>query len=279
MPELPETETIARDLDARVRGARITNAWAPRDDVLREVTADTLAPRVQGATVVRAWRRAKLVVLDLQPPGGAPLHLVVQPRFTGALLVDDGTLDATLLDYVCVRFALHDGRTLLYRDVRRLGTVALMHAARFAAYTEALGLEPLDPACTPDALRQCFGDSVRPIKAALMDQTRLAGVGNIYATESCWAAGIDPSRAAGSLSMPEWSALHAHLTRLLHASIEARGTSFRDYRDAAGGRGGFASQLLAYGHGGEPCARCGHRLVSTDAIDGRGTVFCAWCQR
>lgn len=279
MPELPETETIARDLDARVRGARVTHAAAPRGDVLREVDAVGLDREVRAAVIGRAWRRAKLVVLDLTLPSGATRHLVVQPRFTGALLVDDGTLDPALQAYVCVRFTLDDGRTLLYRDVRRLGTVALMDRTRFAAYSSALGLEPLEPECTPPALQRTFADSIRPIKAALMDQARLAGVGNIYATEACWAAGLDPSRAARSLCAADWARLHADLTRLLRASIAARGTSFRDYRDASGGRGTFAAQLRAYGRGGEPCERCGHRLVSTDAIDGRRTVFCAWCQR
>ena len=279
MPELPETETIARDLHARVRAARVVGAAVPRPDVLRAVDAEMLARAVHDATIERVWRRAKLVVLDLATTSGTVRHLVVQPRFTGALLVDDGTLEAELRDYVCVRLALHDGRALLYRDVRRLGTVSLMDEAHFARYTGALGIEPLEAGCTPAALAAALGTSARPIKAALMDQSRLAGVGNIYSTEACWAAEIDPSRAAASLRDGEWRRLHAELTRLLEASVAARGTSFRDYRDASGARGAFAEQLQAYGRGGRPCARCGHRLVSTDAIDGRGTVFCAWCQR
>jgi formamidopyrimidine-DNA glycosylase len=279
MPELPETETIARDLDGRVRGARFEGADVLRADVLRDVDADGLGRGMRGATITRAWRRAKLVVLDLTVRDGEGRHLVVQPRFTGALLIDDGTLDPELQAYVCLRLRLADGRALLYRDVRRLGTVALMDDARFTAYAGALGLEPLDPSCTPAALQRVLGRSARPIKAALMDQTRLAGVGNIYATEACWAAAIDPSREARTLHASEWARLHDALTERLTASIAARGTSFRDYRDAAGGRGTFVAQLQVYGRGGAPCPRCAHRLVSTDAIDGRGTVFCAWCQR
>jgi formamidopyrimidine-DNA glycosylase len=111
-----------------------------------------------------------------------------------------------------------------------------------------------------------------------MDQRRIAGVGNIYANESLWAAGIDPSRASRSVSPAEASRLHAALVDILRRSIEARGTTFRDYRDASGNRGGFVRQLAAYGRGGEPCVRCGTRLTMTHAIDGRATVFCHRCQ-
>ena len=107
----------------------------------------------------------------------------------------------------------------------------------------------------------------------------MAGVGNIYANEALWRAGIDPSREARSIGPSEATALHAGLTSVLREAIEARGTSFRDYRDASGARGGFAERLAAYGRGGLPCPRCGAALVDTSAIDGRTTVFCAWCQR
>ncbi len=282
MPELPETETIARDLNARIVGARIVGVTVLRDDVLRGATRDTLALHTVGREITRVWRRAKLIVLDLQATGSATdnkqVHLVVQPRFTGSLLVDDGTLPPDLAAYRTVSFALHDDRTLHYRDVRRLGTVAFMTHESFLSSSDALGPEPLDASFTARSLRDTLGDSSRAIKAALMDQSRLAGVGNIYATESLWEAGIDPSRAVRSLAVSEWAALHASLQRILRASIALRGTSFRDYRDASGGRGGFVSELRAYGREGHPCVQCGRRLIATHAIDGRNTVFCASCQ-
>jgi formamidopyrimidine-DNA glycosylase len=111
-----------------------------------------------------------------------------------------------------------------------------------------------------------------------MDQRRIAGVGNIYANESLWAAGIDPSRGARTLDPAEADRLHGALVDILLRAIEARGTTFRDYRDASGNRGEFVSQLAAYGRGGEPCTRCGTRLTMTHAIDGRATVFCHRCQ-
>lgn len=283
MPELPETETIARDLHEMVVGAVISGITVPRHDVLRETDAAGFATALVGQPIRQVWRRAKLIVLDVDSrPELAALdpawRLVVQPRFTGGLVVDDGSLDATERAYVCVTFALADGRALHYRDVRRLGTVALMTRTRFAEYSGALGLEPLDPATDDDAFSVCVRESRQAIKIALMDQKRLAGVGNIYANEALWRAGIDPSREACTLTSAELSRLRVELQAVLSASIAARGTSFRDYRDARGERGTFVEQLAAYGRAGEPCLRCGRRLVGTHAVDGRSTVFCAGCQ-
>jgi formamidopyrimidine-DNA glycosylase len=291
MPELPETETIARDLDAMVRGAVVAAVDVPKADVLRECDADQLAAALVGARISRVWRRAKLVVLDVErdasavavradpAPPSITTHVVVQPRFTGGLLVDDGSLGASELAYVAVSLVLGDGRRLHYRDVRRLGTVSLMSPERFAAYSGDLGVEPLDLALTSAEFSALVRSSRRSIKVVLMDQRRLAGVGNIYANEALWRAGIDPSRDADRLSEQEAVALLHELRAVLTASIAARGTSFRDYRDARGERGAFVAQLAVYGRGGLPCLRCARRLIATHAIDGRGTVFCATCQR
>lgn len=275
MPELPETETIARDLDRAVRGALITGVSVTKPDVLRGVTARALASRLTGSTITRCWRRAKLIIIEFSTRDS----LVVQPRFTGGLLIDDGGLDERERAYSTVQLALADGRSLHYRDIRRLGTVSLMSAPALAAYIAALGAEPLDPDFSVEHLSGVVRGSSQAIKKFLMDQRHLAGIGNIYANESLWRAGIDPSRRADSLTDEEVSALHAGIVTVLQESIAARGTSFRDYRDASGGRGAFAAQLSAYGREGEPCRRCGSRLVGTHAIDGRTTVFCAWCQR
>ena len=275
MPELPETETIARDLDRAVSGATIAGVKVHRADVLRDITAAALSRRVAGARIERSYRRAKAVVILLDTND----RIVVQPRFTGALLVDDGTLPAEALSYVTVSFSLHDGRALAYRDIRRLGTVVLMSPARFTKFDAALGPEPLDPAFTPQHLSGILRDSRQAVKKLLMDQRRVAGVGNIYANEALWRARIDPSRAAHRISDAETASLHEGLTSVLREAIEARGTSFRDYRDASGARGGFSGLLAAYGRGGLPCPRCGATLVDTSAVDGRTTVFCARCQR
>jgi formamidopyrimidine-DNA glycosylase len=274
LPELPETETIARDLDRIVRGAEVVSATVNRPDVLRGISARTLATRVAGSTIERCWRRAKLVVLDLSTGD----RIVVQPRFTGALLVDEGAPERGGDDYTAVRLRLHDGRSLRYRDVRRLGTVSLMNPARFNAYSSALGIEPLDPAFTASHLSGLLRGSRQAIKKAIMDQRRVVGIGNIYANEALWRARIDPSRAARSLDASEIGALHDGIVAVLSESIEARGTTFRDFRDPYGGRGGFADRLAVYGRGGSACPRCGARLVATHAVDGRATVLCVRCQ-
>jgi formamidopyrimidine-DNA glycosylase len=274
VPELPETETIARDLDAAVSGHRIVAATVTRPDVLREVSASEFVTRVTGTTITRCWRRAKLVVLDLHSSD----RIVVQPRFTGALLIDTGNLAESERRYSTLALTLDDARLLHYRDIRRLGTVALMPTVRFASYTATLGVEPLDPALSPERLSVLLRASRQAVKKVLMDQRVVVGIGNIYANESLWRAGIDPSREARSVSAEDAERLHAAIVSVLTESIEARGTSFRDYRDASGGKGAFVEKLAVYGRGGLPCPRCGAKLVATHAIDGRSTVFCARCQ-
>lgn len=275
MPELPETETIARGLERAVTGALIARVTVRRADVLREVSARTLRRRVTDARILHAARRAKLVTLVLDSGD----RIVVQPRFTGALLIDDGRLSADERRYSAVAFSLGDGRTLHYRDVRRLGTVALMTNERWTEYEGALGPEPLDPAFTPMALSGLLRGSRQAVKKLLMDQRRLAGIGNIYAAETLWRAGIAPSRPGRTITAPEAARLHAGLTSVLREAIAAGGTTFRDYRGVFGERGTFAPSLAAYGREGEPCHRCGGHLRGTRAIDGRATVFCARCQR
>ena len=275
MPELPETETIARDLDRAISGSTITDVRVTRRDVLREVNAAELRRRVVGTSISHTWRRAKLIVLDLSSGD----RVVVQPRFTGALLLDAGALADEERRYSTLELVLGDDRSLHYRDIRRLGTVALMDEQRFAEYTSALGIEPLEDAFTIERLSVILRGSRQAIKRVLMDQRRLVGVGNIYANEVLWRAGIDPSRAAATVAPVEAARLHHAIRDVLTRAVAARGTSFRDYRDASGERGSFADQLEAYGREGRDCSRCGRRLVVTHEIDGRSTVFCYGCQR
>jgi len=275
VPELPETETIARDLDRAIVGSRIIDVRVKRADVLREVDARQLRRRVVGVAIDHAWRRAKLIVLDLSSSD----RIVVQPRFTGALLIDDGALPENERRYSTVEFVLEDARSLHYRDIRRLGTVSVMDERRFARYSDGLGDEPLDSVFTVERLSAILRASRQAVKRVLMDQRRLVGVGNIYANEALWRARIDPSRPAATLSPADATRLHTELRAVLTEAVAARGTSFRDYRDASGARGSFADRLQAYGREGERCVRCGRTLVSTHAIDGRSTVFCWQCQR
>jgi formamidopyrimidine-DNA glycosylase len=283
VPELPETETIARDLDAALRGAVIEAVSIVRDDVLREASAAMFVRAVRGARITRVSRRAKSIVLRLErgvSHGSTDRvpdlhHLVVTPRFTGALLLTEPTDER----YTCLRLTLADGRTLRYHDIRRLGTIALHDAARHTAWDATLGPEPLDPALDADAIWNAMRSSRQAIKTLLMDQRKLAGVGNIYANEALWRARIRPTRAGKSLRRLEASALLESLRAVLTESIALRGTTFRDFQDAYGSRGGFAAKLAVYGRAGLPCNACGTPLRTTHRLAGRQTVWCPTCQR
>lgn len=275
MPELPEVETIARDLAASVGGATIASARIHRPDVLRETTAPRFVRRVSGATIAGAWRRAKHLVLDLSTGD----RLVVSLRFTGVFAIDDAPWTGGRRDYTVAAFLLRDGRTLRYRDVRRLGTITLMDATRFSTWEAQLGPEPLARGFTSRRFAERIAGTRRAIKTVLMDQRRVAGIGNIYANEALWRARIRPSRPASSLNARECRALHAEARAVLRVAVAQRGTSFRDYRDPFGGRGGFLGLAKVYARAGQPCVRCGTVLRSTHQIENRITVWCPRCQR
>jgi formamidopyrimidine-DNA glycosylase len=275
VPELPEVETIARDLESDVRGATVAAVHVHRPNVLRDVSASALARRMTGATFDRFWRRAKYVVADLSTGD----RMVVSPRFTGSLLVAPPPFIRSGGDYTCIQFPMRDGRTLRFRDVRRLGTVALMAPAQFARFTDAIGPEPLLDSFTAAHFAEIVRSSSRAIKTILMDQRRIAGIGNIYANEALWRARIRPTRRGSSLTLAQSAALYEESRAVLAAAVEQRGTSFRDYQDPYGGRGGFLGLVKVYGREGEACLRCGTTLRSSHALEGRITVWCTKCQR
>lgn len=268
MPELPETETIARDLEELIAGESVASVAVRRPDVLRGTTSAATRKALTGRSVDRVFRRAKTVVMQLS----GDRYVLVTPRFTGSIQVAEPD------EYATVVLGLTDGRTLVYRDVRRLGTVQVVDREGYARFDARLGIEPLSPLFTAEALSGILRSSSVAIKKTLMDQRRLAGVGNIYANEVLWLSGVDPSRESRRVHADRVVVIRDNLVGLLEAAIAARGTTFRDYRDARNERGGFASSLRAYGRGGLPCARCGTRLAETWAIDARSTVFCHRCQ-
>ncbi|MEO6778809.1 MAG: bifunctional DNA-formamidopyrimidine glycosylase/DNA-(apurinic or apyrimidinic site) lyase [Gemmatimonadaceae bacterium] len=275
MPELPEVETIARGVRDAVAGHTIETVAVPRPDVLREATVRTFTRRLRGNVITDSQRRAKHIVVSLDSGDS----LVVQPRFTGALLATPATC---LTDYdrayIAVMLGLDGGFVLAYRDVRRLGTVSLMDAVRLEEYFGALGEEPLAEGFTAERLSGILRASRQPVKKVIMDQYRIVGVGNIYANEALWRAGIDPSRASDSIGSREAATLRDAIVDVLREAISAGGSSIRDYRNASGEAGQFVQFLSAYGRAGEPCHRCGAKLIGTHAIDGRQTVLCSHCQ-
>ena len=273
MPELPEVETIVRDIRPALLGRRFDRVSLSHEDVLRGVTRRRLVRGLTGATVHDVFRRAKHAVLDL-----GTKRLVVQPGMTGSLVVHPRPLVGDERAYAVLRAHLDDGHELVYRDVRRLGTLLLLDARGWERYDRAIGPEPLDPGFTPERLGEALGRSRQAVKKVIMDQKHLAGVGNIYANEALYAAGIDPSKAARKLTPGDHRRLHAEIRRVLHAAIRSNGTTVRDYRTGTGEAGNFQLELLAYGREGEPCRRCGTRLTGTHTIDARITVFCHRCQ-
>jgi formamidopyrimidine-DNA glycosylase len=274
MPELPEVETIVRDIRPSLLGRRFGRVRLNHDDVLRGVTRRRLLRQLPGATVHDVFRRAKHAVIDL-----GEHRLIVQPGMTGSLVVHDHLLSTEASRYAVLRAALDNGRELVYDDVRRLGTLLLVDRRGWDTYTSAIGPEPLDRAFTPKDLGAALARSRQAIKKVIMDQAHLAGVGNIYAQEALFAAGIDPSKPANRLTPDDHVRLHAEIRRILRAAITSKGSTVRDYRTGTGSAGRFLFELLVYEREGEPCVRCGTKLVGTHEIDGRITVFCYRCQR
>jgi formamidopyrimidine-DNA glycosylase len=275
VPELPEVETIVRELAPRLEGFRIARARLLKSDVLRRVSKARLLRILRGNGFEEVSRRAKHAVFRLM----SGHRLVVQPRMTGSLVVHERPLTKQELKYAVLICTLEDGRLFVYRDVRRLGTVWLLDEKGWAAYTSRIGPEPLDDTFTPFVFAERLQGTRAAIKKTIMDQRRVAGVGNIYANEALFQAGIDPSKPTSKLSLNEFARLHAAVTDVLERAVQSSGTTVRDYRTGVGEPGRFQFELKVYGRGGERCVTCGRKLVTTHTIDLRATTFCPTCQR
>ncbi len=274
MPELPEVETIVRDLAPQLIGRRFNNPRILKSDVLRKVSPKRLLRSVRGQQVVSVSRRAKHAIFRFENG----LRLVIQPRMTGVFMVSRRRLTSEERRYAVFLAALGDGSTFIYRDVRRLGTIWLLNERQWESYTAGIGPEPLEDEFDLDRFLAQVKGSRQAIKKVLMDQKRIAGIGNIYANEALYRAGVDPSRAANRLGRDELSRIYEEVRATLWEAIAASGTTFRDYRTGTGEAGSFQMLLKVYGRGGEPCVQCGTPLATTHAIDGRATTFCWRCQ-
>lgn len=273
MPELPEVETLVRQLRPRLVGRTIRSAKLSHDNLLDGVSQRVLLRDLIGRQIVAVERRAKHAMLHTDTR-----ILDIQPGMTGSLQIHDEPLTGTDAKYAVLRCRLDDGGLLVYHDVRRIGTIRWLTPAGWERYQTRLGPEPLDPELTVEGFASRLGASRAAIKKVLMDQKYVVGVGNIYANEALFLAGIDPSKEARKVSPAQYALLWAEVRRVLAAAIEAEGTTFRDYRTGTGEPGNFQLELLVYGREGEPCRRCGTTLAATHAIDARITVFCHRCQ-
>jgi len=269
VPELPEAETIARGLDRAIAGKTIAAA----DVRLPKVAIGNGVPfarAVVGERVARVGRRGKYVVIELV----SGRRLVVHLRMTGRLIVRPE--NAEPYPYTNVAFSFTDRTGLCFADVRQFGRVHIVEAG--VRWDAGVGPEPLSAAFTAERLGEILRGRTTPIKTLLLDQRRIAGIGNIYACEALWEAGIRPGRRAGSVTRAARERLHGALRAVLRRAIRMRGTSVDDYVDAEGLRGGFQNVLSVYGRAGEPCARCGRPIVRT-VLGQRGTWWCRACQK
>lgn len=272
MPELPEVETIVRQLRPGLPGRRIRQTAVHHPDVL-EVSPPTFQGQLQGAEILAVDRRGKNIVLSLS----ANRFLVVNLGMTGRLHLLDPEAPTDLPSHPAVTLSLQPEGTLFYADVRRFGLLRVLSAVEWKRESARLGPEPLEPALTAEDLHIALMRSRSPIRSWLLDQEKVAGVGNIYAAEALYRAGIHPRRAANSIAQGEAGRLLKGIRAVLREAIEARGTTLRDYRTASGEPGNFGPALRVYGRAGEPCPRC-KVPVERIVFGNRSAFFCPHCQ-
>ena len=282
MPELPEVETVARDLSRLLAGATLTGA---RGDWPRAIAShgsvEAFAAALAGRRVETVGRRAKLVVVRLSGDAALTIHL----GMTGQLFVV--VADPPADRHVHVAISLVDGRELRFRDVRKFGRIGcwpvdpatgeVLDPEAGGGLFAATGPEPLDDAFTVRAFRSRLRGRRGRLKPLLLDQGFIAGVGNIYADEALWRARLHPLRSAATLRPPDEARLYRELRAVLAEAVLRRGSSIDDYT-APDGDGSMQERLEAYQRTGEPCPRCG-RPIRRIVVGGRATHFCSWCQR
>ncbi len=275
MPELPEVETVARDLGRLITGATIVGARVFWPKTVRTHTPEGFAEAIAGHQIVGVGRRAKLVVLELSADAtrSGDATLTIHLKMTGQLFVVPAGSQPD--PYVRLVLELADGREIHFRDIRKFGRFGLYDAA--GQPFQALGPEPLDESFTLKAFRRLIRRRTARLKPLLTDQAFLAGVGNIYADEALWAARLHPLRSASSMRTADERRLYLELRRVLAEAIERRGSSIDDYT-APEGDGSMQEQLQVYQRAGEACPRCG-RPIRRIVIGARSTHFCSWCQR
>jgi formamidopyrimidine-DNA glycosylase len=273
VPELPEVETIVADLRPHLAGRTIVSCELRFPGIVRHPEPELFADAVAGMRIANLRRRGKYILIALDDE----VLLVVHLGMTGQLRLV--AADAPLETHTHVVFTLDDGRHLRYRDPRRFGRLLLGTEKALLASKKMplLGPEPIDPDFAADELYRRLHKRRTSLKAVLLDQGAIAGVGNIYADESLHRARLRPDRMAGGLSRKSAQRLHESLRQSLETAIANRGSSVDTYRDAWGEIGGQQEKLLVYGRAGEPCFTCGRPLAMI-RIAGRSTVFCRRCQ-
>jgi len=272
VPELPEVETVRKRLEPLVRGRTIVRADVLDPRLVDPATPAHVSARLAGARIGRLERRGKYLVVRLDDDAAVLVHL----RMTGNVLHLSGQ---EAPPYVRATLHLDDGARVVFSDVRRFGTWLVLEADEVAPYLdERLGPEPFDAGFGAATLRRAFARRRAPVKALLLDQRLIAGVGNIYADEALYRARIHPTTPAGEVSRSALARLAAAVRDVLLVGIESQGASIRDYRTPAGGYGSMQERFQVFERDGEACLRCGTRIVKL-VVAGRGTHVCPRCQR
>ncbi len=278
MPELPEVETIVRQLAKVLPGRRVERVQILRDNIVQGSPAN-LTRSLEGAAIRSVTRRAKFIVVELESDRVWLTHL----RMSGSYrVVKNGGDNDSLPVYTRATFDLEDGSRLLYVDPRTLGRLEIIPAVDWAARAARLGPEPLSPAFTAAVLEDRLAASRQPLKTFLLDQRRIAGLGNIYVAEALWRARLSPRRRAKNVGPVRARRLHRAIVEVLSEAVGGSGTSlggtYLNFADADGDRGDFYEALNVYDREDEPCRRCGgaiKRIVQAQ----RSTYYCPTCQR
>jgi formamidopyrimidine-DNA glycosylase len=287
MPELPEVETVARQLEPELEGHRIESLEVLDERWSRPVPAAELGAAVSGRTIEGLGRRGKHLLLALD--GGQTL--VMHLRMTGNLVLVEGddVLDpsegrrlyeaerSTSVRHLRARFVLDDGREVWFTDPRRFGEAFLIDDADLPVRFAKLGVEPFSPEFTAEALGEMAAGRTVPLKSFLLDQSGVAGVGNIYADEALYRARLHPLSPAGSMKPEHLAALRDAVVAALEAGIDHGGSSIDDYRDGRGEEGTMQDEFLVHTRAGQPCLSCGGEIVRI-VVGGRSTYFCPSCQ-
>lgn len=272
MPELPEVETIRLTLLPKLTGKIITGGEVLYPKMALGITVDELLNRVTGKSITGLNRRGKYLLIELSDKLIIGIHL----RMTGQLSVDKSNTPLAKATYF--RLLLNDDTELRFRDQRKFGKVFLFEQGKLPPSLIKIGPEPLSPDFTAAVLQKRLARRNLAIKKALLNQEIIAGIGNIYADEALFTAGIHPARSANSLTETEIDALYRAIIKVLSEGIEFRGTTFRDYRDGEGRSGSYQNHLRVYGQKGKNCPNCGGIIVKM-TYGGRGTHFCPLCQK
>ncbi len=286
MPELPEVETIANDLHEQLKGKTISGVELVDKSQVLKTPWPRFKKEVSGARIKRVFRRAKMLVIE-SSQGLVVFHLKMTGQMiyvSKKILIAGGhPIASTGVEvpnkYTRLILSLSNGGRLYFNDLRKFGWVKLMTPAEFSLVEKAVGIEPLGSEFTLKFFREMLAHRRKAvIKAVLLDQKKLAGLGNIYVDEVLHLSGVLPERRTGTLTKVEVKKIFQAIPKILKHSIKQRGTTFRNFTDPDGLKGNFMSFLKVYGRKGQPCLKCGRPLLKS-RVAGRGTHYCTYCQK